>query len=227
MKLRALAAALAIFSFTHVHAESLNVTASTREYNRLVFPEPYDRIVIPPTAALADKPMPLQGHRGVLIRPAPGAGPIPVFVQLRSGESFTVRLIPDDKAPGAVFRYRDATDYSVPPPKVGRPADTWIAEVMLQALEGERPDGFESADLPPAARLYLDPKADDRLELQPVARYRGSLHELSVYRLRSTKLVNVEPRDFYREGVVAVLVESDVTSQTDNPLLLVLEVSHE
>src|SRR5690554_1637871 len=124
MKLRHFVAALACLFAGIAQAEPLSVTASTREYNRLVFPEPYDRIVIPPTAQLADEPIPLQGHRGLLIRPSVGAAPIPVFVQLRSGESFTVRLEIDDDAPGAVFRYREATDMSKAPANESRPADS-------------------------------------------------------------------------------------------------------
>lgn len=116
---------------------------------------------------------------------------------------------------------------SVPPAKVDRAADSWIADVMLQALEGGRPEGFEQAHRPPAARLFLDAEKRDRLDLEPQARYRGSQHELLVYRLSASKTVNVEPRDFYREGVVAVVVEGDVVSQADTPLLIVLEASHE
>lgn len=227
MLLRPLAAAVLCLVAFSAQAHSQTITASTKEYNRLVFPEPYTRIVIPPTAQLADDPIPLQGHRSLLLRPAPGAEPMSIFVQLRSGESFTVRLEPDDDAVGAVYRYREAPDMSEPPAEVNRPEDGWIARVMLSALEGERPTGFEAGSLPPSARLFLDEDEKEHVSLKPLARYRGSQHDLSVYRLHATQLVNVEPRDFYRSGTVAIVVEGDVTGPSHTPLLLVLEASSE
>lgn len=227
MPLKPLAAAVLCCLAFSVQAQSQTITASTKEYNRLVFPEPYIRVVIPPTAQLADDPIPLQGHRSLLLRPAPGAEPMSIFVQLRSGESFTVRLEPDDEAQGAVYRYRDAPDMSEPPGEVSRPEDTWIARVMLSALEGERPAGFEVGPPPPAARLFLDDSQTEHVSLKPQARYRGSQHDLYIYRLHATQLVNVEPRDFYRTGTVAVMVEGDVASPLHTPLLLVLEAASE
>src|SRR5690554_7800631 len=44
--------------------------ASTQDYNRLVLPEPYSQIVIPPEAQLRDNPVPTDGRRGILFRPA-------------------------------------------------------------------------------------------------------------------------------------------------------------
>lgn len=227
MKSRLFAATVLFFVALSAQAQDKTITASTKEYNRLVFPEPYTRIVIPPTAQLADDPIPLQGHRSLLLRPAPGAEPMSLFVQLRSGESFTVRLVPDDDAEGAVFRYRDAPDMSEPPADENRPEDRWIAQVMLAALDGERPAGFEEGPPPPAARLFLDGDEKEHVSLEPLARYRGSQHDLSIYRLQATRLVNVEPRDFYRSGTVAVVVEGDVTGPSHSPLLLVLEAASE
>lgn len=199
------------------------VQAATDAYNRIVLPEAYEQIVIPPDAPLADEPIPLDQHRGLLLRPREGAEKaIPVFVQLKSGESFTVRLKPDDEADPAVYRYRDAPDVSEQPSKA-RPDDQWISETMIAAFEGERPDGFEATDPPAGGRLVLG-NGEGALELAPVEAWRGSQHRLSVYRLSSDRLVNVEPRDFYREGVVAVSVEGDVASTRHHPRLFVLEV---
>jgi|GEM_PF-2049029 len=199
--------------------------AATDAYNRLVFPEPYAQVVIPPDAPLADDPIPLSGHRGLLLRPREGAsGAIPVFVQLRSGASFTVRLKPEDGAEPAVFRYRDAPDMAAKPQQERRPADRWIAETVLAALDGERPEGFEASEPPRPARLVLDEADGESVRLTPETAWRGSRHRLRVYRLQADRMVNVEPRDFYRQGVVAVTVEGDVVGPHHRPRLIILEV---
>lgn len=199
------------------------VEAATDTYNRIVLPEAYEQIVIPPDAPLADEPIPLDGHRGLLLRPREGAEKaIPVFVQLKSGESFTVRLEPDDEADPAVYRYRDAPDISEQPDQA-RPDDQWIADTIVAVLDGERPNGFEETDPPSGGRLVLG-DGSGAVELDPVEGWRGSQHKLSVYRLTADRIVNVEPRDFYRDGVVAASVEGDVASPRHHPRLIVLEV---
>lgn len=204
-------------------AQTFEVRASTKDYNRLVFPSPYDSVVIPPSANLAEEPIPLAGHRSVLLRPSKGAKTIPVFVQLKTGDSFTVKLIPGTSSDGAVFRYKDAQDMSRGPSEVSRPNDKWISRAILAAYEGKAPGGFSNTDLPPAARLVYDSEKEKELKLAPLAKYRGSQHKISVYQLQSDHLTNIEPRDFYRDGVVAVSLEGDVVSSQHHPRLIVLE----
>lgn len=203
------------------------IRASTTEFNRLVFPEPYSQIVIPPDAALQEAPVPLADYRGLLIRPLPGAKDIPVFVQLISGSSFTVRLVPATSSEGAVFRYKQAEDLSKKPNIEERPEDSWIARTILAVYEGKTPQGFEAIVQPEHVELRYQGNGAFNLVFTPVAQYQGGRHRLKVYRLSSKKLINVEPRDFYKEGLIAAAVESDVVSPGHSPLLVVLEALDE
>ncbi len=108
-------AALAVATFVSASDDVQKVVVSTDAYNRLVFPEPYSTIVIPPEAELRDNPVPTDGKRGLLIRPADEADPFSIFIQLRSGEAFTVKLAPESGIDAQVFRYRNAPDLSADP----------------------------------------------------------------------------------------------------------------
>ncbi|BBI65738.1 hypothetical protein HSBAA_PA_3410 (plasmid) [Vreelandella sulfidaeris] len=112
-------AALAVATFVSASDDVQKVVVSTDAYNRLVFPEPYSTIVIP-EAELRDNPVPTDGKRGLLIRPADEADPFSIFIQLRSGEAFTVKLAPESGIDAQVFRYRNALTYPQSPK--GKPA---------------------------------------------------------------------------------------------------------
>jgi len=215
-------AALAVAPFASASDEVQTVEMSTDAYNRLVFPEPYSQIVIPPEAELRDNPVPTDGKRGLLMRPADEADPFSVFVQLRSGEAFTVRVQPKSGIDAQVFRYRNATDLSREPEQERRPQDRWIADTILSAFQGQRPNGFEPAGAPPSARLTMPNGGTMRLTAE--AQYRGSGHVVNVYRLSSDVAVEVEPRDFYRQGVVAISLEGDTVSEGERPRMIVVEV---
>jgi len=198
--------------------------ASTQDYNRLVLPEPYSQIVIPPEAQLRDNPVPTDGRRGILFRPAVDAEPFSIFVQLRSGEGFTLRIEPKDDLLAQVFRFRNAPDLSEAPTIESRPNDRWITDTMLSVIQGERPSGFEAATAPASAEM---PMADGAtLRFTGESRYRGSRHVVNVYRVSADTHLEVEPRDFYRSGVVAVLIENDVVSPDASSRLVVLEVDN-
>lgn len=229
-------------------AKTFTVKASTQSYNRLMFPVPYQKIVIPHNANLREKPIALQGNRGILIRPAPGANPINVFVQLVSGEAFTVRLVPSSNPKGAVFRFHGATDTMKPPKDVSRPDDGWLADVFVNVVQGKKPAGFEDgAALMPIRAVIapgqavttqweqvgtnargqtIDADALNNILLTPIHHYIGSGYSVRVYRLSATQLVNVEPRDFYRKGQIAVAIDGDVVGPHQTPLMVVLEVKH-
>jgi len=208
---------------TSVLAETYEIRASTKDYNRLVFPVPYDSIVIPHESKLAEEPVPLADHKSILVRPRPGS-PIPIFVQLQNGESFTVKLIPGTASEGAVFRYKDAQDFSDMPEYEHRPNDEWISAAVIAGYQGTVPMGF-AIDQPGQPAL-LRVQGDERTNiiLVPVSRYRGSGHYLSVYQVQSDVLINIEPRDFYRKGIVAASLEGDIVGPSHHPRLVVLEV---
>lgn len=215
-------AALAVAPFTSASDDVQKVAVSTDAYNRLVFPEPYSTVVIPPEAELRDNPVPTDGKRGLLIRPADEAEPFSIFVQLRSGEAFSVKLEPETGIDAQVFRYKNAPDISEQPETESRPKDRWIADTILSAFQEARPSGFEQAGAPPSARLEMP--NGGTLKLTADTQYRGSGHVVNIYRLSSDTAIEVEPRDFYRDGVVAVSLEGDTVSEHHQPRMIVVEV---
>lgn len=216
------ATAMAVAPFASASDEVETVAMSTDAYNRLVFPEPYSQIVIPPEAELRDNPVPTDGKRGILIRPADEAEPFSVFVQLKSGDAFTVKLAPEADIDAQVFRYQNAPDLSEEPDLESRPKDSWIADTILSAFQGERPAGFEHAGSPTSARMEMPNGGTLKLEAQD--KYRGSGHVVNVYALSADTSLEVEPRDFYREGVVAISLDGDVVSERAHPRMIVVEV---
>lgn len=227
--------ALTVLLALPVIAESpdsnFEVMSSTSSYNRLVFPIPFEKIVIPNDAQLHEEPITLKDNLGVLIRPLEGARPIDVFIQLVDGKSFNVRLIPSADSEGAVFRYEGASDAFVKPESVDRAGDSWIADAFVLTLQGKEPLGFATSSenlLPIKAVIRADGDKSDiktlnQIDLKPLKRLVGSGHVITVYRLYAKQMVNVEPRDFYRDGIVAVSIDGDVVGQDHNPVMVVLE----
>lgn len=216
--------------------DNYELMVSTVSYNRLMFPVPYSQIVLPPDAQLSEDPVSLQGNYGLLIKPAQGARPITVFVQLIDGRAFNVNLIPSSKPEGAVFRFAQADDTQVKPVSVNRPDDGWIADVFVQAFQDKTPTGFEKrSDKLLPIKAILAPKtggknpADqlNQLDLMPVAMFDGSGYRVRVYRLASTNEINIEPRDLYNEDVVAIAIDGDIVSQKHNPIMVMLEAKDE
>lgn len=231
MMLLALNASLAI-----AKTDNYELMVSTVSYNRLMFPVPYSKIVLPPDARLSEDPVSLQGNYGLLIKPAQMAKPITVFVQLIDGRAFNVTLIPSSKPEGAVFRYAQADDTQVKPVSVNRPDDGWIADVFVQAFQNKTPTGFEKrSDKLMPIKAILEPKAGSKipadqvnqLDLIPIALFDGSGYRVRVYRLMSFNKINIEPRDFYNDGLVAIAIDGDLVSQQHNPTMIVLEAKDE
>lgn len=223
-------------SLAFAKTDNYELMVSTVSYNRLMFPVPYSQIVLPPDAQLSEDPVSLQGNYGLLIKPAQGARPITVFVQLIDGRAFNVNLIPSSKPEGAVFRFAQADDTQVKPFSVNRPDDGWIVDVFVQAFQNKTPTGFEKrSDKLLPIKAVLVPKtggkkpADqlNQLDLMPVALFDGSGYRVRVYRLKSINEINIEPRDLYHDRVVAVAIDGDLVSQQYNPTMVVLEAKDE
>ena len=215
---------------------TFEVMSSTSSYNRLVFPIPFEKIVIPNDAQLHEKPITLKDNLGVLIRPLEGARPIDVFIQLVDGKSFNLRLIPSADPEGAVFRYEGATDAFVKPESADRAGDGWIADAFVLTLQGKEPLGFSNSTkelMPIKAVIRKDNTGEkhavkelNQIDLKPLKKLVGSGHVITVYRLYAKQMVNIEPRDFYRDGVVAISIDGDVVGREHNPVMVVLEKSN-
>lgn len=214
-------------------AENYTLEASPHAYNKLVFPRAYSKIVIPPYAELQEKPMPLGDSTGLLLRPKAGAEDIPVFIELDNDETLTVTIKTNNsKKEGGIFRYRNAPDQSRAPQKAERPNDSFIARVMGSVMMGKEPLDMPRAPVGYGVTFTLDKTETScncmpRVLLEPVSSYKGSQHWVNVYRIHTNKLIEVDPRDFWREGVVAISVESDYASKESKPLVAILEVNNE
>jgi len=210
-----------------------DMVASPAAYNRIVLPSPFHNVVIPPSAQLQERPLPLNNNRGLLIRPRAGADDIPVLIELSDGEVFTVNIKTDNsKKTGQVFRYRSAPDKSTPPANAYRAHDDFIARVMSNAIEGSEPRDMGSVALGRSMALTIDMSQTacqcyPELLLKSKASYRGAGHYLNVYQLSSDRLIEVDPRDFWRDGVVAVTIQGDVAGPGSSPLMAILEVDSE
>lgn len=215
--------------------DTYTIMASTDAYNRLVFPVPYQKIVIPPDAEVQEAPVSLKDNMGILIRPSRGAQPISIFVQLVTGEAFTVRMTPSSNPEGTVFRYKGAADIQIKPAKAERPEDGWIADAMVNAAQGKTPLGFETGAALVPIKAIIAPRDPDgrynadklnRIDLTPVNNWVGSGYRLKVFRLSAKSPINIEPRDFYRDGVIAVAIDGDIASRNNTPLMVLLEVDN-
>lgn len=194
------------------------VELATDGYNRLVFPEPYSKIVFTPESPLHGAPLPLAEKRSVLVRLKPDAkNNAYAFVQLVSGETFPLTLVPKGDLEPVTWRYKQAAD-SLPQDKklMGRPEDKWLVETMFAPLDNKIPEGFDQ--IPAQGASQLGP-----IIASVVARFRAPGYLLTEFRLTSDILTPIKERDFYRKGVAAVMLETDVVSPEHQPHLLVLE----
>lgn len=213
--------------------DEYEMLASPYAYNRIVLPTSYTSVVIPPSAELEERPMAMGDNKGLLIRPRVSASDIPVIVELDDGEVFTVVIKTDNGLEkGQVFRYRNAPDKSQVPSNEHRANDDFIARVMTNVFEGDSPMDMGEVAKGPSMVFTLDKSGTacncyPELTLTSIKSYRGAGHWLNVYRLSSDRLIEVDPRDFWRDGVVAVTIQGDVAGATTAPLMAILEVDGE
>lgn len=215
-------------------SDNYEIMVSTSSYNRLVFPVPFSQIVLPPDAQFAEDPIPLNNNLGLLVKPAQGARPITAFVQLIDGTAFNVTLLPSSKPEGAVFRYSGATDKNSAPSIEQRADDSWLTDLFVEVFQNKTPSGFEKrSKLTKPIKLVFSTKEKtkqakvNQLDLIPVSYFHNSNYVVKVYLLKAKQATQIEPRDFYNEKVVAISLEKDFVSLSDNPKLIVLEYANE
>ncbi len=198
-------------------AQAETVEFSTEGYNRIVFPVPYAKIVFTPDSPVDGPIVPLAEKRSLLIRLEKSSRPAQAFVQLVTGEAFPLTLKAVAGLAPQTWRYKQAPDAIAHDRHVfGRPDDRWMVETLFAALGGSTPEGFDPANVGHMA-------VGGSLSARPTASYIAPGYRLNAYRLESQMLLPIRERDFYREGVVAIFLESDVVSPAHQPHLLVLE----
>lgn len=213
--LRALALTLALGSSGAAIADTPLVVMSDQDYTRLELPAPFARIVFPPGTQLDGQPISLADGRVVLVRFKPEfSRRVTAHFELVDGRVLSVQLEQRKGVKPTVWRAPGLSDQV--PRLSGRPDDKWIRDLFLSAIMQGQPASMDPIALPPAAQMGA-------LRAHPEAAWAGSGYRMLRYRLQSDSLLSISPPDFYRDGVVAVLVETDVVSPSHSPVLLVLE----
>lgn len=185
-------------------------------FAQLNLPQPFAKIVFPPGTELDGKVVSLDGGRTVLIKFAPHSIKKLIIGYILLADGTTLR-IGFRQVKGATPPVWDAPGVSdTIPQRTTEPAVGWIVHKMRSTVITGSPDGMSSTDLP--AGGYLGP-----IKVTPLAAWAGGGYELLEYKLTSKTLVSVEPRNFYRKGVVAVLTQADTVSAAQSPVVLIME----
>tara|TARA_B100002049_G_scaffold229110_1_gene204337 strand:- start:84091 stop:84753 length:663 start_codon:yes stop_codon:yes gene_type:complete len=197
-------------------AESVNQDVSVGKYNTFVFDKPYKKIVFEPGSRV-EEPIPLSGNDGFLLRVEEGAhNAFQLVVELTNGETVEFVLEPTFSESGATYRRNGAGTFSEPEGQRARPSDGWVVETMKQAYLHQTPVGFMEEGEPKYAKL-------GDTELMPIKRYTNNLYELMIFEVRSETPKEIQPRDFWHEGVEAVQLEGDIVSPQHRPTLFILK----
>lgn len=196
-------------------AESVEQTLAIGKYNTFVFDKPYKKAIAEPGTPV-DEPVPLDGNNGFLLRiNDTEAKPFQLIVELINGETVDFYLTPKKLEKANTYRRNKAGTYSEPEGQRARPSDTWVIEVMKAATLHKTPVGFMDAGKP-----YFAQSGDTYLV--PVKKLTNNLYELLIFELRSDSPKNVQPRDFWHEGVEAVQIDGDIVSPHHRPIIFIL-----
>lgn len=216
--MKKLIASILLFASTLSWATD-DVSVTTTGFNRLVFGEPFEQIMFPPGQSFPSDPLILNdNHVFIFELDDETVDVIDVIVMLKSGESLDLRMIPKADIGNQVWRQSGASDSGEKAGMIiGRPSDEWMVNLMRQLAVSEVPKGFSLVDRAMRTMLIGPVRA------RPISVWSGAGYELKSYQLTSSALVNIEPQDFYREGVAFVFPTNDVVSPEHSPFLYILE----
>ena len=198
------------------NAESVNQDVAIGKYNTFVFDKPYKTVVFEPGSQV-DEPIPLSGNDGFLLRVEEGAhSAFQLVVELTNGETVEFILEPSRASSGFTYRRNGAGTYSEPEGQRARPSDGWVVEVLKQSFLHQTPVGFMEEGKPNHTKL-------GDTELLPIKRFTNNLYEILIFEVRSETPKEIQPRDFWHEGVEAVQLEGDIVSPNHRPILFILK----
>lgn len=199
-----------------VNAESVSHDVAITKYNTFVFDKPYKTVVFEPGSRV-DEPIPLSGNNGFLLRVKENAThPFQLLVELTNGETVEFSLQPTLNEAGFVYRRNGAGTFAEPEGQRARPSDNWVVTTLKQAYLHQAPVGFMEEGKPNYAQL-------GDTELLPIKRFTNNLYEILVFEVRSETPKEIQPRDFWHEGVEAVQLEGDIVSPRHRPILFILK----
>lgn len=207
---------------------------SDTDYNRFVFPVAVTQIISPAGPNLLSAPLYMAGNKHVLLKLAGATNrPVQVVAELEdnSVQEFYLKPAPIRGVTREMgvreFRSRMAREADASEAASSAAAGTPSAADM-RLLEkfsmGQIPSEFEEETiLPPEVHF-------ERFWVKPVAVWsNGGNTRVEAWRLigRPGLAATVAPPQFYRQGVRAVLLESDVVDGRTHPLLLLVTDNNE
>jgi hypothetical protein len=208
------------------------VTVSDSEFNTFVFADPIRRVFFPAGSPVVGKPIYLADNTQVLLQFAPGhRTPVQMVVELDTGQVVSLRLsiraVPGvtHAVNGARVRHaahtrRGTAAAATPTTAQAQPAGAADIELLrVLSTTGAPPDGFEPVPLPRPTRF-------DRFTVVPLAAWSDAMsRRIMVFSLVAVpgQTAVVSPPQFYRPGIVAVMVDGDVIDASNSPQLFVVE----
>lgn len=185
-------------------------------YAQINLPDTFSKVVFPPGTELDGKAVALNHGRTLLLKFMPHSIKhiLIGFISLSNGRVIRIGFEQKGGAQPPVWSapglHTNVRSWHTPPTL------NWIVKVMRSTVMYGKPQGMVATTLPPAATM-------GSISAVPLGAWSSGGYTLLEFRLRSQKLASIEPRDFYRKGVVAVLAQTDVVSPVHSPAILILE----
>lgn len=228
-----LGAALIAFASSAHAIDVFEVKLVIDKPNRLVFPTPFTKVIIQDGGMNTIEAIKLGEGRSIMLRPKKGAkDEIPVTFELLNGDVVTVLTTFVDKGPVTVWRYQGApdSDNANSSALYGELSDKhgWIKMAFTAAHLHYYNRPYKMPGMTPVLeqndiRLIIE-GADKKsfITLKAAGEWTGMKRKLSIYQVISKDSYEIETYDFYRDGVVAVSLESDFVSPEHSPYVIIL-----
>lgn len=198
-----------------VQAEIVEQKISTTKYNTFVFDKPYSSLLFGENAKV-NEPIPLIGNKGFLLKLKPEQEKdFQLIVELKNGETVEFTIYPTKANTGYTYRRNRAGIYAEPEGQRARPSDKWCVDTIRDALLGRTPAGFMEGGKPEFSQI-------GDTQLLPVQRFTNDTYELLIFEMRSETAKEVQPRDFWYDGVEAIQIEGDIVSPNHRPIIFIL-----
>lgn len=210
------------------------ITVSDYEFNTFVFPEPVKKILTPAGSPIVGDPIYVNGNTTVLLQlgKAVDKRPAQVIVELQSGQVSTLWLVPSSihgitykvskqkfaEVPSASSADKSATGEGDGPPSTEQNGKKDLELLKILVSTGAPPDGFDPIPLPAVVKF-------DKFSVVPLAGWSNGSKRVFAMSLVANpgETAVVSPPQFYRKGISAVTVSSDVVDAQHSPQLFVVE----
>ncbi len=205
---------------------------SNTQLNVLRFPAKIKHVWFPANTPLVGQPVYFAGDHAVMLQFEPGMDQsVQVMVEMANGAVLNenARL---QAGPGATINmgnlapaFEGSQSGSHRSGEPTAPDTTGMAAVRLlqSVVQGRIPSGFTAESLPA-------PTPFQEFTAQPVMVWLNSDLDLRIYAFelvsKSKQAITITPPEFYRPGVEAVLLTSDVVGAGQNPFLYIVEATH-